>query len=244
MRPTGGDGDLERRLEHELARTARRLRGPSPSPSQSAYHRFAQVRGRRSLLSVAANVSTRAAASLVAVCLLGAGGAVAATAATGSPNPVDWGHTVTRAVTGGASGEGPVGHTSSVAPSPAATTTREPGARSTGTPATPAPQTGASAHSNNGSANRGSKSVRSHGANGQPSQGPGNPGVGQPSGTAPTTNGGGNGGGSGGPSASPTASPAPSPFSRPSTSPRPSPSPSPRPTTSPSRSGGKLWFGP
>lgn len=98
MRPGRGDGDLERRLEWELARTARRLKGPSPLPSDSAYHRFARERASRRLVSTLATASTKVAAGLVAACLLGAGGAVAATAATGSPNPVVWTRTVSREV--------------------------------------------------------------------------------------------------------------------------------------------------
>ena len=129
MRSGRSDGDIERRLEWELARNARRLRGPSPHPSQSAYHRFAQNLESRRMVSSMATASTKLAAGLVAACLLGVGGAVAATAATGSANPVVWSRTVTRVVdqqkstdpwtVGVASTAGPTPRSSAPPPTPA-----------------------------------------------------------------------------------------------------------------------------
>jgi len=96
MNPGGlGESDLERRLERELARSVRSLRGPSPSPAQAAFRRFADRSRFRSLLLTLGTASAKAVAAVAAAGLVATGGVVAA---TGSPNPTVWGSTVTRAV--------------------------------------------------------------------------------------------------------------------------------------------------
>lgn len=73
-------------MEQELRRRLRGLRGPNPAVSQSAYHAFAAGGNRMSL-------KYRALAGAAAAALAVIGGAVAATAATGSPDPALWGET-------------------------------------------------------------------------------------------------------------------------------------------------------
>jgi hypothetical protein len=91
----GGESDLERRLERELARSVRSLRPPSPAPSQAAYHRVTARAWARSLLPAVGAVAVRSAALVIAAGLVAAGGAVAA---TGSVNPTVWSSTATRVV--------------------------------------------------------------------------------------------------------------------------------------------------
>ena len=96
MNPGGlGESDLERRLERELARTVRSLRGPSPMSGQAAYHRFANQSRFRSLVRVLGAVLAKVVAGVAAAGLVAGGGVVAA---TGSTNPNVWGSTVTKAV--------------------------------------------------------------------------------------------------------------------------------------------------
>ena len=241
-----------RELERELARTARKLVGPSPAPSQSAYHRPAHGRGSRSLFPAVATASSRAVAGLVAACMLGAGGAVAATTATGSANPVVWGSTVSRAVAtcrgslpSGQPGAGPCiagisgqngrgDRTPPAAPTSAATTTRSHGSRPSTLPTSSTARPAATGHSG-GERGRGAKSdqqVRQNsdsnrGANRDQGGGTNNQGGVRPS-TAPST-----------PS---TADGAATP-----TPPAPAPSPgahTPTPSASPTASPGGSWVTP
>lgn len=237
MSSGGGDGDFERQLERELARTARRLKPPSPAPSQSAYHRFAQSRRARSFFSAVATTSSKAAAGLVAACLLGAGGAAVATAATGTANPVVWGRTVTRAVTtcrdsrpAGQPGIGPC--VSAVARQNGARARTSPGAParspSTGAPATrpsplpvlPRTPGAASTHPSHPNSGAGGEPTR------DPNQASNSQGSSRPT-PQPAAGNSGQGAGSGNPNRGttgrPPAIPAASPSARPTAPPRPSP---------------------
>lgn len=91
--------DLDHLLEQGLQASVGGLQGPSPAVAQSAYHVFATGGKSMSILStLAAAVSTKAAAGLATAALVAGGASAAATAATGSPKPAVWGNTVTRAV--------------------------------------------------------------------------------------------------------------------------------------------------
>ncbi len=99
---TDGSGgfDLDHLLEQEFQRRVGGLQGPSPNVAQSAYHVFAIGGKSMSLLStLTAAATTKAAAGLATAALVLGGGSVAATAATGSPNPAVWGKIVNAAVT-------------------------------------------------------------------------------------------------------------------------------------------------
>jgi hypothetical protein len=93
----GFDGWLEQQLHNEAAGSG----GPSPSPSQAAYH-AAYLQGglHMSFLAQAASVvSTKGAAGLAGALLaVGAAGVGAEAAASGSANPSDWGATVVQQV--------------------------------------------------------------------------------------------------------------------------------------------------
>lgn len=95
-----GDGrpDLERMLERDLARSADRLKGPSPSPSQAAYTRAADRHRLLRFRSALRAAFSKAAISLGAAVFFASAGAAGAMAATGSPNPAVWGATMSRAV--------------------------------------------------------------------------------------------------------------------------------------------------
>lgn len=140
--PGDGTHDLERLLERDLDRSAGRLRAPSPSPSQSAYHRFA-AQSRSTRIRARLRVAwARAGVSLVAAGLVASGGAVVATAATGSTNPGVWGTTITRTVAPPTPEAPAQGHASHTAGKATATATPAPlPAAAAPTPA-PAPTTG------------------------------------------------------------------------------------------------------
>jgi hypothetical protein len=96
----GGNG-FDRWLEQQLQSEAARANGPSPASSQAKYH-AAYLRGGHHMTFLAKAVSvasTKGAAGLaVALLALGAAGAGAEAAVTGSANPSDWGATVVKQV--------------------------------------------------------------------------------------------------------------------------------------------------
>jgi hypothetical protein len=87
MSPADDDGDFERWLDGALGRAISAEVGTDPPPPR----RFPTARGRAPL---------RTAVTVCAV-VLGIGG-IGAALATGSPNPVSWGHQVIRSVSMGA----------------------------------------------------------------------------------------------------------------------------------------------
>jgi hypothetical protein len=85
MKPTGSDGDFERRLERELRLHVASAQGPSPRAAQPAY-RAASRRGGQSL-TIRSGILGKGAAGLVVAVLTVGGGSAIAIAATGSHNP-------------------------------------------------------------------------------------------------------------------------------------------------------------
>ena len=100
------DEEFERWLELELQRAMRPVRGPSPRAAQSAYRAAAGrgVRWANNTRIVASGIG-KAAAGLVVATLAVGGGMKAATAGTGSTNPMFWGAGVVVEQAG--SGQGP-----------------------------------------------------------------------------------------------------------------------------------------
>jgi hypothetical protein len=97
MRPTGGDGDFERRLERELRLYVASAPRPSPRVGQPAYRAASRRGGQSSLTS---GILGKAVAGLVvAVLTVGAGSAVAM-AATGSHNPGELAQSIAQRVEG------------------------------------------------------------------------------------------------------------------------------------------------
>lgn len=160
MKPVRPQLDLEGLLDGEIDRDVRTVAGPSPKPSQAGYSALAK--SEKSPLWAA---SAKTIAGLATAGLLALAGSVAATAATGSPNPAVWGSAVTHAVatcTGslapGQHGIGPCvsrvaqqngeqhrAPQAPQAPGPQPTTpptTPKPTAQTDNTPATPAPASG------------------------------------------------------------------------------------------------------
>ena len=101
----GTDEEFERWLEQELQRAVQPLRGPSPRAAQAAY-RAAASRGMgwANSTRIVASGTGKAAAGLVVATLALGGGMKAATAGTGSTNPMFWGAGV---VEQAGSGQGP-----------------------------------------------------------------------------------------------------------------------------------------
>jgi len=88
----GTDEEFERWLEHELQRTVGPVRGPSPRAAQSAYRAAAGPGVRRPNKARGVASGTGKAAVGIAVAALAVGGGMkAATAGTGSANPMFWG---------------------------------------------------------------------------------------------------------------------------------------------------------
>src|SRR5579859_7293349 len=102
MNVDNGNSDFDQLLERELHQRVGGLQGPNPQVEQSAYHAAAITGGTTmsisSLSSLTSLVSAKAAVGITVAVLAIGGGSVAATVATGSPNPVVWGQTVTAAV--------------------------------------------------------------------------------------------------------------------------------------------------
>lgn len=97
MKPTGSDGDFERRLERELRLYVASAQGPSPRAAQPAY-RAASRRGGKSLTTT--GILGKGAAGLVAAVLTVGGGSAVAVAATGSHNPGELVQSVAQIVEG------------------------------------------------------------------------------------------------------------------------------------------------
>jgi len=95
---TSGGFDFDNLIEHELERSVGRLQGPSPAPAQSAYHAAATGGSMSGFSSFTDAASVKVGVALATAALMVAGGAVAASAATGSADPGVWGKTVTAAV--------------------------------------------------------------------------------------------------------------------------------------------------
>lgn len=87
------DREFERWLDDELRCVVGLAQGPSPRAAQAAYRAL----GRRALVTVPGRLVAAMAAAALSVI---AGGALAAIAYTGSPNPATWGDAVVRAVSG------------------------------------------------------------------------------------------------------------------------------------------------
>jgi hypothetical protein len=97
MKPTGSDGDFERRLERELRLHVASAQGPGPGAAQPAY-RAASRRGGQSLTT--SGILGKGAAGLVAAVLAIGGASALAMAATGSHNPGELAQTVAQIVEG------------------------------------------------------------------------------------------------------------------------------------------------
>ena len=92
--------NLDDLLQKELRRRLGTVEGPSPQPSQSAYH-AAFLAGQTAISPFPPSVAfalTRAAAVVLAVALAIVGGSALAAASAGHGNPAAWGKTVTAAV--------------------------------------------------------------------------------------------------------------------------------------------------
>ena len=92
--------DLDRELRSAVRKQGGAARGPSPHPSQAAYHAAFMATSRpHRFSSLRAATSPRLLAGLSAALLAVGGGSLAyAAAATGSSDPGVWGKTVTAAV--------------------------------------------------------------------------------------------------------------------------------------------------
>ncbi len=97
MKPTGSDGDFERRLERELHLHLASAQGPSPRAAQPAY-RAASRRGGQSLTK--SGILGKGAVGLVAAVLAIGGASAVAMAATGSHNPGELAQSVAQIVEG------------------------------------------------------------------------------------------------------------------------------------------------
>jgi len=97
MKPTGSDGDFERRLERELRLHVASAQGPSPQAAQPAY-RAASRRGGQSLTT--SGILGKGAAGVVAAVLAVGGASAVAMAATGSRNPGELAQSVAQIVEG------------------------------------------------------------------------------------------------------------------------------------------------
>lgn len=97
MRPTGGDGDFERRLERELRLHVASAPRPSPRAVQPAYRAASRRGGQSSLTS---GLLGRAAASLVAAALTVGAGSAVGMAATGSHSPGELAQSIAERVKG------------------------------------------------------------------------------------------------------------------------------------------------
>ncbi len=95
MKPVRRDGDFERWLDGELKRTVP-VRGPSPRAAQAAYRRLPSG----AVPGLLRSITARGLAVLAAAALTIGGGAVVATAATGTANPASWGQMVVEVVRG------------------------------------------------------------------------------------------------------------------------------------------------
>ena len=97
----GSDEEFEHWLERDLKRTVRALQGSRPRAAQSAY-RTAFGPGERWPTSKrpVASATAKAAAGIVAVALALGGGVEAATASTGSTNPMLWASALSQTVLG------------------------------------------------------------------------------------------------------------------------------------------------
>jgi len=98
MKPTGSDGDFERRLEREVRLHVASAQRPSPRAAQPAY-RAASRRGGQSLTTTS-GILGKAAMGLVAAVLTVGGGSAVAMAATGSHNPGELAQSVAQIVEG------------------------------------------------------------------------------------------------------------------------------------------------
>lgn len=98
MKPTGSDGDLERRLERELRLHVGSVQRSRRRAAQPAY-RFAFRRGGQSL-TTSSGILGRCAAGLVAAVLTIGGGSAVAMAATGSHSPEELAKSVAQIVAG------------------------------------------------------------------------------------------------------------------------------------------------
>lgn len=89
------DDEFERWLDRELQRTIRSQQGPRPRAAQSAYRAAYRAGGRwpTRTRGVASSTGKAAVGIVVATLALG-GGMKAATATTGSTNPLLWSHSV------------------------------------------------------------------------------------------------------------------------------------------------------
>lgn len=92
MKPEDDDGDFERWLDAELKRTLGSVKGPSPRAVQADYHAASRREGQ--LMTRMAVLAANGVAVFAAVALAVGGGAVVATATTGSANPAVWGQQV------------------------------------------------------------------------------------------------------------------------------------------------------
>jgi hypothetical protein len=97
MKPTGSDGDFERRLERELRLHVASAQAPGPRAAQPAY-RAASRRGGQSLTT--SGILGKGAVGLVAAVLAVGGASALAMAATGSHNPGELAQSVAQIVGG------------------------------------------------------------------------------------------------------------------------------------------------
>ena len=89
------DDEFERWLDRELQRTIRLQQGPRPRAAQSGYRAAYRAGGLRPTRTMGVGSSTgKAAVGIVVATLALGGGMKAATATTGSTDPLVWSHSV------------------------------------------------------------------------------------------------------------------------------------------------------